>query len=123
MHSQQLYPQLPELLPRQRSDPDAAQSLGGRRSDHGQRSRAVFPAGHKLHALCPRAKVARLTDVFAQLTKDKCHIGEKLSSWFGGGRPGYLEGRDYGKAPSSANGGKKTWVATQRTCEKVWSML
>ena len=82
-----------------------------------------FPAGHKLYALCPRAKVARLTDVFAQLTKDKCHIGEKLSSWFGGGRLGHLEGRDYGKGPSSANGGKKTWVATQRTCEKVWSML
>ncbi len=58
-----------------------------------------FPVGHRLHALCPRAKVARLTDVFAQLTKDKCHIGEKLSSWFGGGRLGYLDGARLREGP------------------------
>ena len=78
--------------------------------------------GHKLSALAPKTKVARVTLVLQEARAERNHIGEKLPSLFGDRRKGFHEGRGWGKGPSSANGGVRSWVANERCCEKIWAI-
>ena len=83
-------------------------------------SSSLFPPdNHELYALTPRSKVARVLDVLKGAGRENKHCKEKLESWFPDGCVGFREGRDYGKGPSSAHGGRETWVANLAACKKI----
>ena len=125
-------PAQPARLQATRAQPKAS-SLSSSSSSSGQNQRGqkrpwaeveaflFVPPQHKLHALAPRQKVARVPDLYDKARKaDKKHIKENLQRWL---KVGFKEDRDYGKGPASANGGPSAWVANQRACAMIWGKL